>query len=81
MSQTTPLTGHAIFPSFTATATLQKRLGSDVVADPPPALTWLEIWNPVHWSKDDRPRFLALARELAQLIVLIYLYFFLKGNS
>ena len=47
MSQTTPLTGHAIFPSFTATATLQKRLGSDVVADPPPALTWLEIWNPV----------------------------------
>ena len=41
----------------------------------------LEIWNPVHWSMDDYPRFLALARELAQLIVLIYLYLFLKGNS
>ena len=77
MSQMTALTAHVIFPSFIATATLQKRLGSDVVADPPPALTWLEIWNPVHWSKDDHPRFLALARELAQLIVLIYLYFFL----
>ena len=81
MSETTSLTGHVIFPSFTATATLQKRPGSDVVANHSSALTWLEIWNPVYWSKDDLPRFLALARELGQLIVLIYLYFSLKGNS
>ena len=80
MSQTTALTGHVIFPSFTATATLQKRPGSNVISEPSPALTWLEIWNPVHWSKGDLLRFWGLSRELAQLIVLTYLFFF-KGNS
>ena len=81
MPQTIALSAHSTFPSFTATAVLQVRPGSDVIADPSPALKWLKIWNPVHWSKDDLPRALSLVRELAHLLVLIYLYFFIKGNS
>ena len=77
MAQPIDLICHKNFPAWTARATVQVRPGNDVVADPSPALTWLEIWNPVHWSMDDYPRFLALARELALLIVLIYLYLFL----
>ena len=81
MSQTIALEGHAAFGPMTARATLQVRPASDVISEPPPTLTWLEIWNPVYWSKDDLPRFLALARELGHLILLIYLYYLLKGNS
>ena len=81
MDQMISLEGHLRFQPMIASAVLQVHPNSDVVADSSPLLTWLEIWNPAYWSKDDLPRFLALARELSQLILLIYLYFFLKGNS
>ena len=81
MSQRIALEAHTTFGPMTANATLQVRPGSDVIADPSPALKWLDIWNPVHWSKDDLPRALSLVRELAYLLLLIYVYFFIKGNS
>ena len=75
------LEGHLRFQPMIASAVLQVHPNSDVVADSSPLLTCLEIWNPAYWSKDDLPRFSALARKLSQLILLIYLHFFLKGNS
>ena len=81
MSQRIALEAHTTFGPMTASATLQVRPASDVITDPSPALKWLETWNPVHWSKDDLPRALSLVRELAHLLMLIYLYFFIKGNS
>ena len=41
MIQTTGLTGHMSFPSFTASVTLQKRPGSNVSVEKPPAFKYL----------------------------------------
>ena len=41
MIQTTGLTGHMSFPSFTVSATLQKRPGSNVSVEKPPTLKYL----------------------------------------
>ena len=48
MPQTIALSAHSTLPSFTATAVLQVRPGSDVIADPSPAFKWLDFWNPVN---------------------------------
>ena len=80
MNQPIALEGHLPFSPMTASAVVQVRPASDVIPEASPDLKCLEIWNPVCWSMDDFSRFGVLAKELAQLLVLIYLLFF-KCNS
>ena len=68
MTQSTPLVGHVSFPAWTARSTMQVRSGNDVVAEPSPALKYLELMNPLRWSTNDLSRFAAFARFLLVLV-------------
>ena len=76
MSQTIALDAHTAFGPMTASAVLQVRPASDVVAEPSPALKYLEFMNPLRWSKDDFSNLAAFARCLLQLLLVIDRYFF-----
>ena len=68
MSQTIALGPHTTFGPMTASAVLQVRPASDVVAEPSPALKYLELMNPLRWSTNDLSRFAAFARFLLVLV-------------
>ena len=78
MSQRIALGTHTTFGPMTATAVLQVRPASDVIAERSPTLKWLEIWIHARWSKDDLSHFAAFAIYLAQLI---FWFLWFNGHS
>ena len=76
MNSQVAFTGQKNFPAWTARATLQVRPGNVVAAEPSPALKYLELWNPLRWSKDDLSNLTAFAGWLLMLLLVIDRWFF-----
>ena len=79
MNQIVALEGHLSFGAISATATLQRRLDSSVVAEPSPALRYLRRCNPLGWSENDSRRLGGLLGLGLDVLRVLGWFFFLRS--